>query len=122
MSSTGTTGTARQWTMRHLREQTAGEDVRLRGAAMREDRLARRFICGASIGSPIILTRNGFDAAAHIERAIMEQGPAAVIGLFAAQIIADLGLHLGDLAVRPSDGERGYIRVIVGVRPEFENE
>ena len=54
---------------------------------------ARR-MCGASTGSPIIFKREiGLDAGAHVEGAVVEQRPAAVRALDAAEIGGDLRLE-----------------------------
>ncbi len=78
------------------RQQRAREHVAVHGAAARKDRLAGAAHVRRGGGIADRLQREiGFDAGAHIEVAVVEQRPAAVLALDAAQIDGDLGFEGG---------------------------
>ena len=75
-------------------EQEAGEDVDAGSAAAAADRLARPHHMRRIDGIADHLQRKiGFDAGAHVERAVLHQRPAAMVALRAAQIVRDLGFE-----------------------------
>ena len=79
---------------RHLaveREQEAGEDVAARRAAARQDRLAgAAHVRRVDRLADHLQREIGLDAGAHVEGAVVEQRPAAVRALDAAEIGGDL--------------------------------
>ena len=78
------------------REQDAREDIAMRGAAAREDRLARAPHMRRIWRVPDHLECEiGLHARAHVEVAAVKQRPAAMRALDAAQIDGDLLLQLG---------------------------
>ena len=75
-------------------EQETREDVDAGSAAVAADRLARTHHVRRIDGIADHLQREiGFDAGAHVERAVLHQRPAAMIALRAAQIVRDLGFE-----------------------------
>ena len=77
------------------RQQGAGENVALRRAAMREDRLAGAFhMWRVNVVARHLQREIGFDAGAHVERTFVEERPAAMPSLDAAQIVAELRFEL----------------------------
>ena len=75
-------------------EQEPREDVDAGSAAAAADRLARAHHVRRIDGIADHLQREiGFDAGAHVERAVMHQRPAAMVALRAAQIVRDLGFE-----------------------------
>ena len=110
MISTGITGTARQGTCAVERQQGAGENVDSRGAAALPGSPCGRGACAARpASSPIIFKREiGLDARADVERAVVEQRPAAVLALNTAQIGRDLRFkrRVGRLAKVMASGAR----------------
>jgi len=75
-------------------QQEPGENVDAAGAAVAADRLARAHHVRRIHGIADHLQRKiGFDAGAHVERAVLHQRPAAMIALRAAQIVRDLGFE-----------------------------
>ena len=75
-------------------EQEPREDVDAGRAAAAADRLARTRHVRRVDGITDHLQREiGFDAGAHVERAVLHQGPAAMVALRAAQIVGDLGFE-----------------------------
>ena len=99
-------------------EQEAREDVDAGGAAAAADRLARAHHVRRIDGIADHLQREiGFDAGAHVERAVMHQRPAAMVALRAAQIVRDLGFEhavdgLGEIVAQQDifrrDGAVGF--------------
>ncbi len=77
------------------RELDAREHVAHLGAAARQDRFAgARHVRRVDAVADHLQREIGFHAGAHVELALMEQGPAAMLALDAAQIFADLPLAL----------------------------
>ena len=98
------------------REQDAGEDIAIGGAAARQDRLARaphmRFI---GVITDHLEREIGFHARAHVELALMEKRPAAMLALNATQIGADLFFQRGvgflaEIMARAERIRRGWWR------------
>ena len=76
------------------REQDAGEDVAVDAAAARQDRLAgARHVRRVGRVADHLQREIGLDAGAHVEGAVVEQRPAAVRALDAAQVDSDLALE-----------------------------
>ena len=76
--------------------------LRVRGAAARQDRLARpRHVRRVDRIADHLEREIGLHAGAHVEGAVVEQRPAAVLALDAAQIDGDLGFELGRRPARP---------------------
>ena len=76
------------------REQEAREDVAPRGAAAREDGFARAaHVRRLRIVADHFQGEIGLDAGAHVERAVVEERPAAVGALDAAEIDGDQALQ-----------------------------
>ena len=76
------------------RQQEAGENVAVDGAATRPDRLARaRHVRRAGRIADHLQREIGFHAGAHVKGAIMHQRPAAMRPLRPAQILGDLGFE-----------------------------
>ena len=93
------------------REQRAGEHVRFHGAAARQDRLARApHVIGIDVVADHLQREVGLHARAHVEFAVMEQRPAAMRALDAAQIDADLALQLEVRRLARSNAPSARIR------------
>ena len=76
------------------REQEAREDVALRRAAVRQDRLARAaHVRRVKIVADHLEREIGLHARAHVEGAGVNERPAAVLALNAAQIDGDQALE-----------------------------
>jgi hypothetical protein len=84
---------------RHLaeqREQHAREDIALFGAAVGQDRVpGARHVRGAGRIADHLEGEIRLHAGARIERAAVEQRPAAVLALAAAQVAGDLAFQAG---------------------------
>ena len=94
MISTGITGTPRQRDRARKRQQVAREHVAVGGAAAAEDRLAGAHHMRSIDGIADHLQREiGLDAGAHVEGTVLNQRPAAMVALNAAQIVRDLGFE-----------------------------
>ena len=94
MISTGMVGTPRHGNGAVEREQEAGEDIALRRAAMGEDRFARTgHVRRLGIVADHLQREIGLDAGAHVERAGVDERPAAVIALNAPKIDGDQALE-----------------------------
>ncbi len=111
MISTGITGTARHGMNAEQREHQPREHVGARRAAARQDRLARtRHVRGVDRIADHLEREIGLHARAHVEGAVVEQRPAAVLALDAAQIDRDLGFELGARPARRDSGAAARIR------------
>ena len=89
MISTGISGTARPAHDAEERQQDAGEDVAVDGAAARQHRLAGAgHVRRVDAVADHLQREIGFHAGAHVEGAVMKQRPAAMRALDAAQIDA----------------------------------
>ncbi len=96
ITSTGIIGTARQEICAVERQQRAGEDVGAGGAAAGADRLAgAAHVVGVDRIADHLEREIGLHAGAHVEGAFVEQRPAAVLALNAAQVHRDLAFDLG---------------------------
>ena len=121
MISTGMVGTPLHGIVAVQRQQEAREDVAPRRAAMGEDRFARAaHVRRVGIVADHLEREIGLDAGAHVERAGVEERPAAVIALDAPEIDGDqaLELEIGLLAAkmpeqhifRPGSSRRPRVR------------
>ncbi len=75
-------------------QQESREDVDTGSPATAADRLARAdHVWGVDGIADHLQRKIGFDAGAHVERAVLHQRPAAMCALRAAQIVGDLGFE-----------------------------
>ena len=96
MISTGITGTARHGMKPNSASSSLVKTLDRAAPPRAAHRLARpRHVRRVDVVADRLQREIGFHAGAHVERAVMEQRPAAVLALDAAQIDGDLALQLG---------------------------
>ena len=102
MISIGIAGTARHGTMPKSASRQRVNTLAVCGAAARADRLAgAAHVIGLHIIADHLEREIGLHRRAHVEGAVLEQRPAVMLALDAAQIIADLALRARRPPARP---------------------